>query len=242
MRSVWRNEVGGLTFEVDAEPDRCFVKWSPTVSGIDLRAEARRLEWAQAFTPVPRVLDMGADDRGTWLVTAALAGQNAVATRWKTDPATAVIAIGRDLRLLHDRLPVQECPFSWSAQDRLAVATTRAAADLIDRQRWHAEHRSLPVENALQVLADIPPTDHLVVCHGDACAPNMLLTDDGQWSGHVDLGSMGIADRWADIAIATWSTQWNYGPGWENLLLNAYGATADPLRTRYYRLLWEFEP
>jgi kanamycin kinase len=24
----------------------------------------------------------------------------------------------------------------------------------------------------------------------------------------VDLGELGIADRWADLAVATWSTEW----------------------------------
>ncbi|WP_443062724.1 phosphotransferase [Streptomyces sp. NBC_00390] len=60
--------------------------------------------------------------------------------------------------------------------------------------------------------------DRLVVCHGDACAPNTVVGDDGTWTGHVDLGTLGAADRWADLAVATWSTQWNYGPGWEEPL------------------------
>jgi aminoglycoside phosphotransferase len=33
--------------------------------------------------------------------------------------------------------------------------------------------------------------------------------------------------------------EWNYGPGWERLLLDAYGTRPDPERTRYYRLLWD---
>jgi kanamycin kinase len=41
------------------------------------------------------------------------------------------------------------------------------------------------------------------------------------------------------LAIATWSTEWNYGPGWEQLLLDAYGIKPDAERTRYYRLFWE---
>ena len=51
---------------------------------------------------------------------------------------------------------------------------------------------------------------------------------DGHWSGHVDLGLLGTADRWADLAVATWSTEWNYGPGWEQLLLDAYGIAPTP--------------
>jgi len=51
-----------------------------------------------------------------------------------------------------------------------------------------------------------------------------------------------VADRWADLAIATWSAEWNYGPGWERPLLDAYGIRPDPDRTRYYRLLWDLGP
>jgi kanamycin kinase len=47
---------------------------------------------------------------------------------------------------------------------------------------------------------------------------------------------------WADLAIATWSSEWNYGPGWDGLLLDAYGIRPDPDRTRYYRLLWDLGP
>jgi kanamycin kinase len=103
-------------------------------------------------------------------------------------------------------------------------------------------HQPLGLGRALDLLADIPPVDRLVVCHGDSCAPNTLLTDDGRWSGHVDLGELGVADRWADLAVATWSTEWNYGPGWDKLLLQAYGVPPDPDRTRYYRLLWDLGP
>jgi kanamycin kinase len=95
---------------------------------------------------------------------------------------------------------------------------------------------------ALELPADTPDIDELVVCHGDACAPNTLLTYDGACSGHVDLGALGVADRWADLAVATWSAEWNYGPGWEGLLLDSYGIAPDYRRTRYYRLLWDLGP
>ena len=241
-RAVWENELGGLTFEVGAGADRCFVKWSPAASGIDLAEEAARLSWAVSFTPVPRLLGQGADDGGSWIVTAALPGLFAVADRWRAEPAAAVTAIGAGLRAMHEALPVAACPFSWMAAGRLADARQRAGQGLIDPARWHEDHQPLGLGRALELLADIPPVDRLVVCHGDSCAPNTLLTDDGRWSGHVDLGELGVADRWADLAVATWSTGWNYGPGWEQLLLDAYGVAPDPDRTRYYRLLWDLGP
>ena len=242
-RQVWENAVGGRTFEVGpGGPDRCFVKWTPVASEIDLAAEASRMAWAVSFTPVPRVIGQGADEAGSWIVTSALPGQSAVMPRWQSDPATAVAAIGEGLRAMHDALPAPACPFSWMAAGRLAEARRRVRQGRVDPADWHQDHQPLGVGQALDLLADIPPVDRLVVCHGDACAPNTLIGENGRWSGHVDLGELGVADRWADLAIATWSAGWNYGPGWERPLLDAYGVRPDPDRTRYYRLLWDLGP
>ncbi len=85
------------------------------------------------------------------------------------------------LRALHEQLPVADCPFSWSVDHRLGIAR-RAGIEV-------------PAD-----LPEAPPVDHLVVCHGDPCAPNTLLPEEGSWSAHVDLGALGVADRWADLA------------------------------------------
>ena len=241
MVPVWLNEVGGITYEVGKGAERCFIKWAPAGSewDLDLEAEAERMEWACQFHPVPRPLARGQDADGSWLVTAPVPGDSAVAARWKAEPAVAVTAIGAGLRALHDALPTAGCPFSWSAEERVAAAIRKGESGWQDPASWHPSHQGLTVAAALESAAAIPPVDKLVVCHGDACAPNTLIGSDGRWSGHVDLGRLGIADRWADLAIATWSAGWNYGPGWERLLLDAYGVEPDPERTRYYRLLWD---
>jgi kanamycin kinase len=238
---VWQNDAGGVVFQVTSGRPR-FIKWAPAASGTDLTAEAARLTWAITFARVPELLDQGRDQDGSWIITAALPGQMAVTARWKNDPARAVAAIGEGLRALHEAAPAGQCPFSWSAGDRLAEITARAEAGLLDPARWHPEHRQLGAAAALALLADPPPADRQVTCHGDPCAPNTLISDDGTFSGHVDLGSLGTADRWADLAVATWSTTWNYGPRWEKRLLDAYGTSPDPDRTRYYRLLYDLGP
>jgi len=164
----------------------------------------------------------------------------AVTDRWKQDPATAVRIIGEGLRAFHDALPVAECPFTYSAEERIAEAELNAA-QRADRT-LAKDFAPMTFAEALKRVADIPPIDTLVVCHGDTCPPNTLLTADGRFAGHVDLGQLGVADRWSDLAIATWSTTWNYGDGWEEPLLDAYGIDPDPERTEYYRLLWEVGP
>ncbi|MCZ8382556.1 aminoglycoside 3'-phosphotransferase [Mycobacterium sp. CPCC 205372] len=235
---VWRNELGGLTFRIDrGRNDTRYVKWVALgTPEIDLAAEAERLAWAQPWAVVPRVLDHGRDATGEWLVTEEVPGRSAV--EWKGDPAVAAAAIGRGLRSLHDALPPAECPFEWSVQRRLLRADARIA-DGEGPAQWAPEHRHLGLPAARAHLDDPPPIDRLVVCHGDACTPNTLLHDDGGFAAHVDLGSLGVADRWADLAVATWSLDWDYGPGFDRVLLQAYGIEADEARIAYYRLLYD---
>lgn len=216
LEPVWLNELGGATFRTD---DGRFIKFGPRNAETSFDGEAARLRWAGRFTPVPRVLELGGDDTDEWLVTAAIPGESAVAPRWVAEPATAVRAVGEGLRSLHDALPVEACPFDWSVDSRIA----------------NAAGRGIRVPDSLR---EAPPVDRAVVCHGDACCPNTLIAEDARWLAHVDLGALGVADRWADIAVASMSTAWNYGEGWEDALIDAYGVAPDRERLAFYRDLW----
>ena len=55
----------------------------------------------------------------------------------------------------------------------------------------------------------------------------------------MDLGDLGVADRWADLAVATMALDWNFGGDWSGELLEAYGIGADAERIDYYRRLWD---
>lgn len=124
----------------------------------------------------------------------------------------------------------------WIARPRTA---TRAIGEALRRL-----HDSLPVDGCpfgspSWVPADAPPADQLVVCHGDACSPNTLIGDDAHWTGHVDLGDLGVADRWADLAVAALSLERNFEEGLEAELLDAYDVERDDERMAYYRARWE---
>ncbi len=215
VHAVWRNGLGDITFRVDHGAE--FIKTGGPHS-VDFTSEARRLRWAAPYIPVPPVIDFGVDDAAAWLRTGGLPGVSAAHPRWRAAPAIAVRALGVGLRTLHDKLPVASCPFDWSVPSRLPLL--------------HPAHRAK--------LEDPPPIDRLVVCHGDACAPNTLIDDRGEYCGHVDFGELGVADRWADLAVATLSLGWNYpGRNWEPEFFAAYGIGPDAPRIDYYRRLWE---
>lgn len=220
LTPVWQNEVGGLTYRVDAPGGAAFVKWDPHGSIESLADERERAEWLAGRFPAPRVVGHGADASGEWIATADLGALSAVTPEWKRHPDLAVRAIARGLRMLHSTLDPAECPFSWSVEERVAAA---ARHGLI-----------VPLE-----LRAAPPIDRLVVCHGDPCAPNTLIAASGEFAAIVDVARVGVADRWADLAVASMSLGWNFGDGWDGLFFEAYGVTPDPARIAYYRALWD---
>jgi kanamycin kinase len=191
-----------------------FIKWNPRSSGIDLERERVRLDWLSSRHPAPRVVDHGSDDDGQWLVTEALSGGSAVGDAWRARRPEAIQAIATGLRAIH-AIPIEGVPDSWTAES------------WVGRQ---------PVS-----LGTRPPIDGPVLVHGDACAPNTLISEAGDWTGNVDFGDLAVGDRWADLAIASLSLDWNFGEGHQPELFEAYGIVPDEDRIRYYRALWELE-
>ncbi|WP_257477763.1 aminoglycoside 3'-phosphotransferase [Acidipropionibacterium jensenii] len=219
VQPVWVNQAGGWTVAVlgpDRRP-RWYAKWNPLSSGESLARERERLTWLQPRHPVPETVGYDCDEAQELLITRAVAGRSAVSPRWRRRPDVALAALGRGLRRLH-QLSIEDCPFEWSTETRLAG---RDAADLLG--------------------ADEPSIDRLVVCQGDPCAPNTLLAEDGGFLAHVDVGRLGIADRWADLAVMTMSMSWNYPTFDESVFWSAYGVEPDPLRIDFYRRLWQAE-
>ncbi|MGF1617094.1 MAG: phosphotransferase [Acidimicrobiia bacterium] len=207
---VWRNELGGLTFEF---ADR-FAKWNPRTTGIDLDRERVRLGWLSPLHPAPCVISSGADKTAQWLVTAALPGTCAVGDTWRARRPEAIRAIATGLRALH-ALPIDDFPSAWAVES------------------WACRRP--------ESLGPPPPLDDPVIVHGDACAPNTLISPEGDWVGHVDLGDLTVGDRWADLAIASLSLDWNFGEGHQAELFAEYGIEPDEERISYYRELWDLE-
>jgi kanamycin kinase len=180
--------------------------------------EVARLAWLHGRVPVPRVLESGAAHGCDWMLTAALPGSNAIDPSWTSEPERLALALGAGLRRLHE-VAIDGCPFD---------ANTRA----LEEARKRMDPLSFTAPEALE-----PVEQDLVVTHGDACLPNFLLED---WSvtGYVDLGAMGVADRWRDIAVCLWSLERNLGSGWDRAFLQGYGVERDEARVEFYQKLY----
>lgn len=201
--------------------------------------ERARLAWAAPRLPVPGLVDAGGDGRIDWMVTAGLPGVDAARAAATVAPEVLVSALAEGLRAFH-AVPAADCPFRFDLDTALPLVRARVDAGLVDpRRHLHPEFAHLsPAAMMDRLEARRPATEDLVLCHGDYCLPNVLLRD-GRVSGYLDLGEMGVADRWWDLAAATWSVTWNLGPGWEGAFLHAYGVPEDTDRLVYYRMLYD---
>lgn len=211
LTPVWRNALGGLTFREDQDS-----------------APARFIKWTAAGTAD---VDVHAE---------------AARLRWaRTQGAQVpeVLEYGADSSgswLVTRALPGKSAVTPrWVTEPHTAARTIGAGLRALHEQLNPA---ACPFgETVVRVLPGAPPIDQFVVCHGDACAPNTLLTPHGSFAGHVDLGDLGLGDRWYDLAVAAWSTEWNYGLGYADLVYEGYGVDPDPERIAYYRALWDLE-
>jgi kanamycin kinase len=194
--------------------DDRFVKWNPRRTGIDLGMERDRLVWLTGRHPAPQVISYGEDSGAQWLVTARLPGGYAVGDEWRARRSEAIAAIAHGLRAIH-AVPIDDFPTRWESEV------------------W--------VGRTPQSIGPRPPIDQPVLVHGDACAPNTLISSDGAWTGNVDFGDLGVGDKWADLAIASLSLDWNFGEGHQDELFEHYGVESDEQRITYYRALWHLE-
>ena len=196
--------------------------------------------WAAPYLPVPKVVGVEHDAGTTALITEALPGPR----RHRPVLAERSPSTGAGARRGAGRLPRRRgggvVPVPVRHRAALEHVRRRVDAGLVDPAlRAHPEHRHLTATTALARLEQsAPETEDLVVCHGDYCPPNALLVD-GKVTGYVDLGELGVADRWRDIAVGGWSKGWNFGTELEPLFYDSYGIEPDPDRIAFYRLLWE---
>lgn len=215
---VWRNQLGGLTFRLRGQEATRYAKWQ-SYSGLN----PERKEHVNLSVEAEKLSWAGQFARVPSVLEQGAEGDAAwLITEGINAPSAA------DPR--------------WRDAPEAAV---RAIATGLRRL-----HDALPVDECsyqgswLGAKATTAPApERLVVCHGDPCVPNTLIDEDGGFAGHVDLAQLGVADLWADLAIATYSISWqvNFGHNYDDLFFDTYGVQPDYERIHAYRKLWDAE-
>ena len=166
--------------------------------------------------PVPSVIDTGDDEGMAWMLLGPLPGTDGTDPPLFARPERLVRMLANALRQLHD-FPPTACPFDFRLPTAVTHVESRLRGGQIDTTQFQIEYaRHTPETAVLALRRDLPAAEDLVITHGDYCVPNIVLDGD-RLSGFVDVGALGVADRWRDLAVAIWSIERNIGHGWEDL-------------------------
>lgn len=219
------------------QPD-LFLKSESASSVNELPDEINRLRWLmQVGQPAPHVLDTVTEGARHWLLMTALRGQDLASAA--LPPAKVIGVLATALRDLH-RLPVAACPFDHRLETRLARARRHVDAGLVDEADFDDERLGRSTSQVFAELLSNRPAQHdFVVTHGDACLPNFMV-DGNRFTGFIDCGRLGIADRFQDLALAARSIARNVGEEWVAPFFRKYGVAPDAQRIKFYCLLDEF--
>lgn len=203
--------------------------------------EMSRLRWLAGTLPVPTLVHFECTVNEAWLLTSAIPGRTAY--QWLVDHSERATQIVTALACFMARmhaLPVQQCPFNADHSLRLADARRRIDAGLVDETDFDEAREGWTAEDVWQEMTRLLPlSPDPVVSHGDFSLDNILLDAEERVTGLIDLGRVGIADRYQDLAIL-WNCLGEFGPNAQRQLFTAYGiATPDERRLAFHLCLDE---
>jgi streptomycin 3"-kinase len=214
----------------------------------ELAAERDRNIWiAQTSISSAPVLDWRETGDGACLVTQAMPGVPAseldapgLLRAWRSVTAT--------VRALHG-LATDRCPFDRSLTQMMPLARASVAEGRVVVGFLPVGLQRTPPTQILEgIQAELPARlgqEHaqLVVCHGDLCLPNILVDrDTALVTALIDLGRLGRADPYADIALLlatareTWSDE-AMAHRADLEFAETYGIELDPERQDFYHRL-----
>lgn len=217
-----------------------------------LRLERDKIEWlATTSIPGPRLVDWMVSEAGAALVISTVRGIPACdIPRRLVDRAAASMA---DLLADLHALPIEGCPFVRRLDRTVADAADAVRQGAVDITDFDYSRLFRSAEDLLTELSQRQPRagelerDDLVVCHGDPCLPNLLIDPEhGDCLGVIDLGRLGVADRYLDLALTVRSMSApemneQYDARDAAAFLSQYGISdPDPWRLDFYCLLDEF--
>jgi aminoglycoside 3'-phosphotransferase I len=235
-------ESGGAVFRLHGKADSSdlYLKHGSGAVADDITDEMTRLIWLTGRVPVPAVKHFVRTPMDAWLLMEAMPGKTAyqMLEASRDNHLAIVDALAAFLARFH-AIPVSGCPFNSAHTFRLTQARARIDAGLIDvddfddeRQGWSADQ----VWEAMQ--SQLPLAPDPVVTHGDFSLDNLLM-QNGEVVGCIDVGRLGIADRYQDLAII-WNCLGEFDSSLQERFWQQYGISeVDERKLQFHLLLDE---
>lgn len=187
--------------------------------------EADVMNYLNGKVPVPRLIEIGQNETLHFMLISRIIGSNAANVVGQIQAEGIVQIMAESLRQLHS-IDIHNCHLDQRVYNKVQKAFLNAKNQLVRlgdldecRREWSLEKLTSALEERFQ--KSLFHAEDLVFTHGDYCLPNVIINAN-TFSGFVDLGRAGIADRHLDIALALRSIQRNFNSSHEKLFLKHY--------------------
>ncbi len=210
------------------------------------------VDWLNQCIPVPEIPVYCVEEKKAYTLMTKIKGNMLYAEEYLLNPQLLIKLVADAMKQLWE-VDITKCPLETSRlKERLKQARWNVEQGLVDVDNVEPETFGKGgfsgLEELLDWLENNCPKEDLVLTHGDFCLPN-VFGNGSKLSGFIDLGKMGPADRWQDIAIAIRSLKHNFEGKYYNgrifyhfepwMLLKELGIEMDEEKYRYYLLLDE---
>lgn len=208
--------------------------------------------WLCGRIPIPEILTYRVVKDTAFTLMTRMDGKMLCDSAFLENPETLIRIAADGLKKLWE-IRVDDCPYSTSRlTSRLKAAEYNVKNGLVDMDNvdpeTFGEGGFADPSELLSWLKDNRPEEDIVLTHGDYCLPN-IFARNSKLCGFIDLGKLGPADRWQDIAIAVRSIRDNlegrYSIGKKvsgftpQMLLDELSVEFNAEKYRYYILLDE---
>ena len=198
----------------------CYLKSAPAGS---LKNEAEKTDFFHQKGLGAEVLSYLTEGERDWLLTRAVRGEDCTHADYLADPVRLASLLGETLRALHE-LPTEGCPAPDYLDRYLALAESNYHTGNYDQSAFPDSFGYASAEEAWAILTEgrhLLRADTLI--HGDYCLPNIML-NGWKFSGFIDLGNSGIADRHIDLFWGAWTLWFNLHTNrYREIFFDAYG-------------------
>lgn len=219
-------------------------------NGPETDNEYRMMTWLEGKLPVPKVIEYSKANKLSYLLMSRCPGEAACSDALMRRPLRQSELLADAIRQIWS-IDQTECPSMQTLDVKLRRAEYNVINGLVDVNNCEPETFGSGgfknPESLLTWLTDNKPHEELVLSHGDLCLPNIFCQNE-KLSGLIDLGRMGQADKWCDIALCYRSLKNNYNGRYTGKQISGYHSEdlfdalqiqPDWERIRYYILLDE---
>jgi len=204
-----------------------------------LTSEYEKLKWLENKLDVPKIILYVQNNTTEFLITESIDGNMVCSDIYIKNPTLGLNVICQAFDKIK-KVDIEDCPFDVSIDYKLKLVENNVKNKLIDDSQLSNEtlNRFGCLENILEYLKQNKFYEEKCFSHGDTSLPNIFALNN-KFSGFIDVGECGVADKWFDLAICEKSIKRNYGEEYISKFYERLNIIPDRKKIDYYLLMME---